>query len=110
MHPKHRAPKSSLSTRDIAKMVEPTDNLYKSVSIISRRAEQIAVLVKEELNIKLADFASSVDSLEEMHENREQIEISKYYERLPKPTIVATEEFLNGKLRFRNRTEDDKND
>ena len=69
--------------------------------IISKRANQIASEIKQELNRKLADFSSSNDSLEETFENREQIEISKYYEKLPKPTIIATEEFLAGKVYFR---------
>jgi DNA-directed RNA polymerase subunit K/omega len=73
------------------------------VVIISKRARQIAVNLKEELNGKLADFATTVDNLEEVFENREQIEISKFYERMPKPTTTATEEFLEGKLTYRMR-------
>jgi DNA-directed RNA polymerase subunit K/omega len=92
---------SSLVTRDIAKFIEKTGNLYESVAIVSKRASQISVAMKEELNSKLADFASTVDNLEEVHENREQIEISKYYERMPKPTNIATEEFMEGKILFR---------
>jgi DNA-directed RNA polymerase subunit K/omega len=71
------------------------------VAVIAKRARQIAAKQKEELNSKLAEFASTVDNLEEIFENREQIEISKFYERMPKPTTVATEEFLNGELSFR---------
>jgi DNA-directed RNA polymerase subunit K/omega len=71
------------------------------VLVTSRRARQIAVKVKEELSGKLAEFASTVDNLEEIFENREQIEISKYYERMPKPSALALEEFLDGKLTFR---------
>ena len=94
---------SSIVTRDIAKMVEKTGNIYESVVVVSKRAAQIAVNVKEELNNKLADFASNVDSLEEVHENREQIEISRYYERMPKPVIIATEEFMDDKIAFRRK-------
>ncbi|MBQ5853817.1 MAG: DNA-directed RNA polymerase subunit omega, partial [Rikenellaceae bacterium] len=79
-----------------------TGNIYKSLNVISRRANQIATEMKQELNRKLADFSTSTDSLEETFENREQIEISRYYERLPKPAIIATEEFLAGKLYFRD--------
>src|ERR1051325_1395505 len=93
----------SIVTRDLDKIAEQTGNVYQSVVVISRRARQIAVNIKEELNNKLAEFATTVDNLEEVFENREQIEISKFYERLPKPTTTATEEFLEGKLNFRKR-------
>ncbi|NJO00758.1 MAG: DNA-directed RNA polymerase subunit omega [Bacteroidia bacterium] len=98
---------SSLVTRDIAKLVEKASNIYEAVSVISKRACQIATATKEELNAKLADFASTVDNLEEIHENREQIEISKYYERMPKPTTTATDEFMENKLSFRRKAEED---
>ena len=94
----------SLITRDIEKIAAPTGNLYESVVVISKRARQIAVNLKEELNNKLAEFATTVDNLEEVFENREQIEISRYYERMPKPTTTATEEFLEGKLTYRRRS------
>jgi len=94
----------SLITRDIDKIAAPTGNLYESVVVISKRARQIASNLKEELNNKLAEFATTVDNLEEVFENREQIEISRYYERMPKPTTTATEEFLEGKLRYRLRS------
>jgi len=94
----------SLITRDIEKIAAPTGNIYESVVVISKRARQIAVNLKEELNNKLAEFATTVDNLEEVFENREQIEISRYYERMPKPTTTATEEFLEGKLTYRLRS------
>ena len=96
---------SSIITRDIEKIAGPTGNLYESVVVISKRARQISVNLKEELNNKLAEFATTVDNLEEVFENREQIEISRYYERMPKPTSTATEEFLEGKLNYRMRSE-----
>ncbi|HZX75198.1 MAG TPA: DNA-directed RNA polymerase subunit omega [Cyclobacteriaceae bacterium] len=99
------ATQPSLITRDIDKIASPTGNLYDSVVVISSRARQIAMNIKEELNNKLAEFATTVDNLEEVFENREQIEISKFYERMPKPTTTATEEFLEGKLTFRMRAE-----
>ena len=80
-----------------------TGNVYKSINIIARRANQVSAELKHELNQKLADFSQSTDSLEETFENREQIEISSYYERLPKPIIIATEEFLDGELFWRDR-------
>ena len=89
-------------TRKLVDLDQPTGNIYKSLNVISRRANQIATEMKQELNRKLADFSTSTDSLEETFENREQIEISRYYERLPKPAIIATEEFLAGKLYFRD--------
>lgn len=92
----------SIITRDVDSLSKPTDNIYKSISIISKRARQISSTVKEELSGKLAEFASTVDNLEEIFENREQIEISKFYERMPKPTAVAVEEFLDDKVLFRD--------
>ena len=99
------AVQSSVVTRDLDKIAEQTGNVYESVVVISKRARQIAINIKEELNNKLAEFATTVDNLEEVFENREQIEISKFYERLPKPTTTATEEFLEGKLSHRMRNE-----
>jgi DNA-directed RNA polymerase subunit K/omega len=104
------AVQSSVITRDMDKIAAQTGNLYESVVVISRRARQIAVNLKEELNNKLAEFATTVDNLEEVFENREQIEISKFYERMPKPTTTATEEFLEGKLNHRMREAEDKLD
>ncbi|MFC3197234.1 DNA-directed RNA polymerase subunit omega [Parapedobacter deserti] len=89
-------------TRDLRELDKKTDNIYESIVIVSKRANQIAVDMKEELNSKLAEFATTNDNLEEVFENREQIEISKHYERLPKPTLIAVDEFLNGKVYFRN--------
>lgn len=91
---------SSIITRNMPDIAAKTGNLYQSISIISKRARQLSAKQKEELSNKLADFASTVDNLEEVFENREQIEISKYYERMPKPTIVAIDEFMEGKLMF----------
>lgn len=101
------AVQTSVITRDLDKLSAPTGNIYETVAILSQRARQIAVDLKEELNAKLAEFATTVDNLEEIFENREQIEISKFYERMPKPTTIATEEFLEGKLNFRYRGEDE---
>ena len=92
---------ASIVTRNVADFAKDTGNVYEAISIISKRANQISVKIKEELNSKLAEFATTVDNLEEVFENREQIEISKYYERMPKPTNLAVEEFLEGKVMFR---------
>jgi DNA-directed RNA polymerase subunit K/omega len=96
----------SIVTRDVDKIAAHTGNVYESVVVISKRARQIAINIKEELNNKLAEFATTVDNLEEVFENREQIEISKFYERLPKPTTTALEEFLESKIMYRRRTEE----
>ena len=104
------ATQASIITRDTEKLTEDTENIYETVTIISKRSRQIAVNVKEELNAKLAEFASTVDNLEEIFENREQIEISKFYERLPKATNIAIEEFEEGKVMYRYKeVEEDNN-
>ncbi len=92
---------ASLETRECRKIAEPTQNIYESLVVIGKRSRQISASIKEELNNKLAEFASSVDNLEEIFENREQIEISKFYERMPKPSTAATDEFLEDKLNYR---------
>ncbi|MFM1912799.1 MAG: hypothetical protein RIR51_637 [Bacteroidota bacterium] len=96
----------SIITRDTDKIAAVTGNVYESVFVISQRARQISTKTKEELQSKLSEFASTVDNLEEVFENREQIEISKYYERLPKPTAVAIDEFMEGKVNYRNKNEE----
>lgn len=88
--------------RDMDKFSEATGNVYESVAIIGKRANQISQEIKNDLTKKLSEFASYTDNLEETFENREQIEISRYYEKLPKPTLIATQEFLTGKIYFRN--------
>lgn len=96
----------SIITHDTSELVQDTDNIYQSVVVTSKRARQISSSMKEELSSKLAEFASTVDNLEEIFENREQIEISRFYERMPKPTILAMEEFLEGKVYYRKREEE----
>jgi len=92
----------STITRDLRELDTQTDNIYESIVIMSKRANQISNNVKEELHQKLSEFASANDNLEEVFENREQIEISKHYERLPKPSLVAIQEFLEDKVYYRN--------
>lgn len=89
-------------TRDMRKFEEGTDNVYETIAILAKRANQIGTDIKEELNSKLAEFATTSDNLEEIFENREQIEISKFYEGLPKPVSIAVEEYLKDKVYFRN--------
>lgn len=91
----------SIITRDLDKIAEQTGNIYESIHIVGQRAKQISTNLKEELNNKLSEFASTVDNLEEVFENKEQIEISKFYERMPKPSTLAMEEFTEGKVYHR---------
>ena len=97
---------SNTVTRKLVDLDSPTGNIYESINIIARRANQIATELKIELNRKLADFSAPTDSaVEETFENREQIEISRHYERLPKPALIATVEFLDGDIYFRHGSE-----
>ncbi len=98
---KSKAPVNTV-TRNIMDLCDETHNIYESVSIMAKRANQISVEIKSDLSKKLAEFASYNDSLEEVFENREQIEISRYYEKLPKPTLLATQEFIEGSIYWRD--------
>jgi DNA-directed RNA polymerase subunit K/omega len=95
-----------VDTKDINQIKSKTGNVYESIAIISKRANQINIALKEELHNKLEEFASHTDSLEEIHENKEQIEISKAYEKMPNPALLATQEFLDDKVYFRKNEED----
>ena len=88
-------------TRDLSEIAKETGNVYEATVIIAKRANQIASEVKQELSSKLEEFSSYADTLEETFENKEQIEISKYYEKHPKPTLIATDEYLNHEIYFR---------
>ena len=106
---KSKAPVNTV-TRNIMDLCQNTDNIYESVAIIAKRSNQISVQIKEDLSKKLAEFASYNDSLEEVFENREQIEISRYYEKLPKPTLLATQEFVEGRVYWRDPQRDAQSD
>ena len=95
-----------VETRNLNDIKDKTGNLYESISIVGKRANQINISLKEELHNKLEEFASHTDSLEEIHENKEQIEISKAYERMPNPALLATSEFMDDKVYFRKNDED----
>lgn len=97
---KSKAPVNTV-TRNIMDLCNETGNIYESVAIIAKRANQISVQIKEDLSKKLAEFASYNDGLDEVFENREQIEISRYYEKLPKPTLLSTQEFIENKIYWR---------
>ncbi|MCM1110316.1 MAG: DNA-directed RNA polymerase subunit omega [Clostridium sp.] len=93
-------------TRDLVELSEDTGNIYETVCVIAKRSNQIAGEMKHDLEKKLQEFASLNDNLEEISENREQIEISRYYEKLPKPTLIATQEYVEHKLHFRRPLQD----
>ena len=102
-----RAPTHPI-TRDMNQLVEPVGNVYETVAIIAKRANQISVALKKELDAKLQDFSTpQQDSLDETYENQEQIEISRTYERLPKPTLLATEEFVENDLVYKSSNKDE---
>ena len=95
-----------VETRDVIAIKERTGNLYESIAVMSRRANQVAVTMKEELHRKLDEFSVHGDNLEEIHENKEQIEISKAYERMPNPALLATQEFMDEKIYYRRNDDD----
>jgi DNA-directed RNA polymerase subunit K/omega len=100
MEIKKQVPNNTI-TRDLSKLSAPTGNIYQSTIIISKRANQIAAEIKQELSQKLEEFSNYADTLEETFENREQIEISRYYEKLPKPDLMAISEFEEGQIYYR---------
>lgn len=98
---------NNIETRDVNDLKSRTGNTYESIAIIAKRANQINIALKEELHNKLDEFASHTDSLEEIHENKEQIEISRAYEKMPNPAILATSEFIDSKIYYRKNEETD---
>ena len=92
---------NTAETKNLTDIKNKTGNLYESIAIIAKRANQINITLKEELHNKLEEFASHTDSLEEIHENKEQIEISRAYERMPNPSLLATQEFMEEKIYYR---------
>jgi len=104
---KTKAPGTTI-TRNLNHIDKDTENIYESIAIVAKRANQISGELKEELNRKLEEFASYTDNLEEVFENREQIEISRFYERLPKPVLIAMEEFLDKQIYYRKPEEETK--
>ncbi len=97
---------ANCNARDVVGMVKDTENIYETICVISKRARQIAVDLKAELHGKLEEFAVSSDTIEEVHENKEQIEISKFYERLPNPVLIATDEYLKNEIYYRYKEKD----
>jgi DNA-directed RNA polymerase subunit K/omega len=101
---------STAVTRRMQDFTKGTGNVYETVVILAKRANQIGLDLKEELNKKISEFSSSSDNLEEVFENKEQIEIAKYYEKLPKPTLMAIQEFLEEKIYHRNPVKESQKD
>jgi len=97
---------NTAETKNLTDLKNKTGNLYESIAIIAKRANQINISMKEELHSKLEEFATHTDSLEEIHENKEQIEISKAYERMPNPALLATQEFMEDKIYYRKNEDD----
>lgn len=97
---------NTVETRNVLDIKNRTGNLYESISIIAKRANQINIAISEELHSKLEEFSNHADSLEEVHENKEQIEISRAYEKMPNPALLATNEFLENKIYYRKNDQD----
>lgn len=105
---KNRASNTTI-TRNTAEFSKGTDNIYETVAVLSKRANQIAAVQKAELRKKIEEFASNIDTMDEIFENREQIEIVRHYEQMPKPTLEATQEYLDDELYIRNPAKEDQN-
>lgn len=99
----------NIQSRDVSHMANQTGNIYETLNVIAKRANQLSVELKNELHSKLDEFATSTETIEEISENKEQIEISKFYEKLPNPVLIATNEFLNGQLEYRFLDLEDEN-
>ncbi len=106
MNQKYSTAAKTTITRDVNLLDKETGNIYEAVFILGKRANQIAVEVREELSAKLEEFAVSGENLEEVYENREQIEVSKHYERMAKPSSIAVQEMMEGRVVFRRPGED----
>lgn len=103
---KTRTPNTTI-TRNVQDFNDLTGNIYESIAMLSKRANQIARAEKEELNNKIREFSNSIDTMEEIYENREQIEVVRRFEQNPKPTLSATQEYLNGEIYYRNPAKED---
>ena len=109
METKKSRPINTTITRNTELFSEGTGNIYETVAILSKRANQIATDMKRELHKKIEEFSSGIDTMDEIYENREQIEVVRHYEQMPKPTLQATQEYLDGEIYFRNPAKEDQN-
>lgn len=107
MEEKKTRPSNTTITRNVYKFSDMTNNIYETTAMLTKRANQIAIEEKKELHKKIDEFAANMDGLDEFYENREQIEIVRHYEQKPKPVLVATQEYLNGELYYRNPAKED---
>ena len=97
------------TVHDLVELSEQTGNIYETVAVLSKRSNQIASDMKRELHKKIEEFSSGIDTMDEIYENREQIEVVRHYEQMPKPTLMATQEYLDGDIYYRNPAKEDKN-
>ncbi len=104
---KKKIPNTTI-TRNTAEFSQMTDNIYETVAVLTKRANQIAIEEKKELHKKIEEFANNNDGIDEYYENREQIDVVRRFEQMPKPVLVATEEYLNHELYYRNPAKEDK--
>jgi len=109
MEEKKKRPINTTITRNTALFSEGTENIYETVAVLSKRANQISTEMKRELHKKIEEFSSTIDTMDEIYENREQIEVVRHYELMPKPTLKATQEYLDNELYYRNPAKEDKN-
>ena len=109
METKKNRPINTTVTRDTAKFSDMTGNIYETVAVLSKRSNQIASDMKRELHRKIEEFSAGIDTMDEIYENREQIEVVRHYEQMPKPTLQATQEYLDGEIYYRNPAKEDQN-
>ncbi len=109
MEEKKKRPVNTTITRDTEKFSKDTENIYETVAMLSKRANQISSDMKRELHKKIEEFSSGIDTMDEIYENREQIEVVRHYEQMPKPTLQATQEYLDDELYYRNPAKEDQN-
>ena len=109
METKKNRPINTTVTRDTAKFSDMTGNIYETVAMLSKRSNQIASDMKRELHRKIEEFSAGIDTMDEIYENREQIEVVRHYEQMPKPTLQATQEYLDGEIYYRNPAKEDQN-
>ena len=106
---KKNRPTNTTITRDTAQFSQGTNNIYETVAVLSKRSNHIATEMKRELHKKIEEFSSGIDTMDDVYENREQIEVVRHYEQLPKPTLQATQEYLDGEIYYRNPAKEDQN-
>lgn len=107
MENKNKRPSNTTITRNTAEFSKLTDNIYETVAMLTKRANQLAIEEKKELHKKIEEFATNFDTMDDIYENREQIEVVRHYEQMPKPVLVATQEYINDEIYYRNPNKED---